>query len=99
MSHGHKGRQREAIRKMDTPETRTCIRLLKQGHGQGGDAHAVKLFVKCMQQLHTMAGLTLDDAARLVKRELPQTAFVVMDRIGLHPSSEPELAALQRVWP
>ncbi len=84
---------------MNTPETRTCIRLLKQQHRRNGDTHAVKVYIQCIRQMVAMAGIKLEDAARMVAHEAPATALVVMDRVGLHPSSEPELLALQKVWP
>jgi hypothetical protein len=84
---------------ISTAVTRTCIRLLKQRHAQGGDSHAVRVYVQCIYELRYMARLSIEDAARVVKRDAPETAMVVMDRIGLYPSSEPELSALQRVWP
>jgi len=40
----------------------------------------------------------LDAAARVVMRRFEALAFEVMDRIGSYPSSDPELAALQRAW-
>ncbi len=40
----------------------------------------------------------LTAAARVVMGRNRDLAFEVMDRIGSYPSSDPELAALQRVW-
>jgi hypothetical protein len=44
-------------------------------------------------------GKTLKEAARIVKVRQPATCLRVMEAIGSWPSSEPELAALQAVWP
>ncbi len=82
----------------NTPETRTAIRLLKLELNHVGDAGAVNAVVGCIQTLHEKCGLSLEDAARVVKRDHPKVIDVVMDRIGLHPSSEAELRAVQKVW-
>lgn len=83
---------------IDTPETRTAVRLLKLEWSHVGDAGAVKAVCGCIETLVTKCGLSLEDAARLVKRDVPKVIDAVMDRIGLHPSSEPELRAVQKVW-
>lgn len=44
-------------------------------------------------------GKTLKQAAQAVKTRHPETCLRVMETIGSWPSSEPELAALQSVWP
>lgn len=43
-------------------------------------------------------GGSLDDGARKFAVLNPGWAARIMDNIGSWPSSEPELAALQRVW-
>ncbi len=43
--------------------------------------------------------LSLEAAARLFKNQFPDTALRVLETIGSWPSSYPELAALNRVWP
>jgi len=48
---------------------------------------------------HAATGMPLVSAARIVKAEMPNTCLKAMEIIGCYPSSEPELAALQRVWP
>lgn len=45
------------------------------------------------------ASESLDAAARWFKRAHRATALRVMEEIGSWPSSEPELRALQAVWP
>ena len=47
---------------------------------------------------HHEEGRTWEAAARLFKRNHPEMAFDVMDRVGTYPSSDPELRALQKVW-
>lgn len=42
-------------------------------------------------------GLPVDAAARQFSRQYPAAFADILDRIGSWPSSEPELAALQRV--
>lgn len=66
---------------------------------EGWDAYPGAAFVACVQHLVRYGGLTLGEAALHVKRLEPRIASEVMDRIGLYPSSEPEFAALQKVWP
>jgi len=83
---------------IDTPETCTALRLLKLELSVGRDEGTVKAVLGCMHSLMGNAGLTLLDAARAVDHANPLAVNVVMDRIGLHPSSEPELRAIQHVW-
>lgn len=82
----------------NTPETRTAIRLLKLELETVGDDGAVKAVIGCIETLTRKCGLTLEQAAAVVKRDNPKVIGVVMDRIGLYPSSEPELRAVQKVW-
>jgi hypothetical protein len=49
-------------------------------------------------EILTGARPILDTAARYYAVRFPREAEAVMERIGNWPSSEPELAALQRVW-
>lgn len=44
-------------------------------------------------------GLTMDEAARRLNCLRPELVSRVLDMIGMWPSSEPELAALQRCQP
>ncbi len=44
-------------------------------------------------------GVPLETAARRFAIFMPKTAALVLDQIGSWPSSEPELAALQKVAP
>lgn len=51
-----------------------------------------------IRHLHVSEGMTLDDAAKVFARRHPDVALRAMERLGSWPSSEPELAALQRTW-
>lgn len=42
-------------------------------------------------------GMDAETFARAMRAISPITCDVILDRIGMHPSSEPELAALQRL--
>lgn len=59
---------------------------------------AVKAVVTCMKALTTTGNMTATDAAALIVRTKPATTLGIMERIGLHPSSEWELAAVQSAW-
>ena len=47
-------------------------------------------------RLRMAEGLTADEAARKVRRDLPRLCGEVDEIIGCWPSSEPELRAMQR---
>ena len=51
-----------------------------------------------IRHLHRSEGMTLDQAARIFTSRHPDVALRAMERLGSWPSSEPELAALQRTW-
>jgi hypothetical protein len=53
---------------------------------------------RLIRQIADRDGVTLEQAARRFASQHPAAALDVMDRIGSWPSSEPELAALQRVF-
>ena len=44
-----------------------------------------------------LRGMKPETFARLLYSMAPRACADILDRIGMHPSSEPELAALQRV--
>jgi hypothetical protein len=56
-------------------------------------------FVRAAIERRVTEGVTLLDAARQVRARFPEECLETMDRIGLYPSSERELSALQRIWP
>lgn len=47
----------------------------------------------------TEQGASLEQAAREYRKHYPSRCVDVLDEIGSWPSSEPELAALQKAWP
>lgn len=68
--------------------------------GPTGDAAATEVAVAIIgiRGTHRALGGTLDGAARKWMCDRRRAALDVMETIGSWPSSEPELAALQRVW-
>lgn len=54
--------------------------------------------IETIRAIHTEKRGSLDLAARTFRVRHPSLARCVIDDVGLHPSSEPEIAALQRVW-
>jgi hypothetical protein len=50
-------------------------------------------------RLYASEGMSLEKAVALYKRRYPSQCVDVLDAIGSWPSSEPELAALQKAWP
>lgn len=60
----------------------------------------VTRFIRWMRSIRTVTpGITWEDAARYVLTRDPILCWDVLNQIGSWPSSEPELAALQRVLP
>lgn len=53
--------------------------------------------IMVIQEAQRELGLSIDDAARHFKIAYPLKCMRVLEDIGNWPSSEPELAALQRV--
>ena len=63
-----------------------------------GGNHAVDDFLKEFRRVKKAHGVSNDIAARYMISHRRELSYEVMEIIGLHPSSEPELAALQRQW-
>jgi hypothetical protein len=58
----------------------------------------IKYYFRYIRQMVQQMGVTRTDAARRFCIAHPDVALCIMEEIGNWPSSEPELAALQRVW-